>query len=171
MDTNTFILILVVAILITGSVVYIVTSRMVSRNHAALRPAGTDSETRQLQLQAYERLLLLAERISIPSLLQRLHQPGISAKEMQMLLTQNIRSEFDYNLTQQIYVSPNAWQVLKNFKEQNILIIHTVASLMQAGSMSTDLNKQVAEYLSSNTNLNLYDSVSELLSQEAKRLM
>lgn len=144
---------------------------MVSRNHAALRPAGTDSETRQLQLQAYERLLLLAERISIPSLLQRLHQPGISAKEMQMLLTQNIRSEFDYNLTQQIYVSPNAWQVLKNFKEQNILIIHTVASLMQAGSMSTDLNKQVAEYLSSNTNLNLYDSVSELLSQEAKRLM
>lgn len=88
-----------------------------------------------------------------------------------MLLTQNIRSEFDYNLTQQIYVSPNAWQVLKNFKEQNILIIHTVASLMQAGSMSTDLNKQVAEYLSSNTNLNLYDSVSELLSQEAKRLM
>ncbi len=144
---------------------------MISRNHPALRPVGVDNETKQLQLQAYERLLLLAERISIPSLLQRLHQPGISAKEMQLLLTQNVRSEFDYNLTQQIYISANAWQILKNFKEQNILIIHTVASLLQPGSSSTDLNKQVAEYLGANPTLDLYESVTDLLTVEAKKLM
>jgi hypothetical protein len=130
-----------------------------------------DLETKQLQLQAYERLLLLAERISIPSLLQRLHQPGVTSKEMQLLLTQNIRSEFDYNLTQQIYVSQIAWSAVKNFKEQNVLMIHTVASLLPAGSTSSDLNKQVAEYLSNHQTANLYEQVTEILSQEAKKLM
>lgn len=169
MDTNTIILVIVVTILLTGSVVYIVTSRIMNKQ-ASLTPEP-DLETKQLQLQAYERLLLLAERISIPSLLQRLHQPGVTSKEMQLLLTQNIRSEFDYNLTQQIYVSQIAWSAIKNFKEQNVLMIHTVASLLPAGSTSSDLSKQVAEYLSNHQTTNLYEQVTEILSQEAKKLM
>jgi hypothetical protein len=90
---------------------------------------------------------------------------------MQLLLTQNIRSEFDYNLTQQIYVSQIAWSAIKNFKEQNVLMIHTVASLLPAGSTSSDLSKQVAEYLSNHQTTNLYEQVTEILSQEAKKLM
>ena len=44
------------------------------------KPFGsTNPEIRRLQLQAYERLVLLAERIALPNLISRLNQPGISA--------------------------------------------------------------------------------------------
>ena len=71
---------------------------------------------RPLQLQAYERLVMLAERISLPNLISRANQaqPGLSAKEMQLFLLDNIKQEYEYNASQQIYVSPLAWEALKN---------------------------------------------------------
>src|SRR5688500_19480905 len=50
-----------------------------------------------LQLQAYERLVLLTERIALPNLISRLNKPGISAYEMKVILVETIRQEFDYN--------------------------------------------------------------------------
>ncbi|HYC29831.1 MAG TPA: hypothetical protein VEB42_13455, partial [Chitinophagaceae bacterium] len=54
----------------------------------------------QLQLSAYERLILLTERIALPSLVSRLRHEGFSAREMQAMLTEAIRQEFDHNITQ-----------------------------------------------------------------------
>ncbi|MFX8071243.1 hypothetical protein ABTK88_19155, partial [Acinetobacter baumannii] len=73
-----------------------------------------------LQLQAYERLTLLVDRITLPNLISRLNNPDFSAQEMQVLLTQTIKQEFDYNITQQIYVSAESWEAVKNLKEQNM---------------------------------------------------
>jgi hypothetical protein len=59
-------------------------------------PAGAAvvaASTLPLQLQGYERLILLTDRIAIPNLVNRVNQPGLSAKEMQSLLTQHIRQE------------------------------------------------------------------------------
>ncbi len=83
-----------------------------------------------MKLQAYERLILLADRIALPNLISRSNQPGLSAREMQNLLVQTIRQEFDHNITQQIYVSPEAWDAIRNLKEQNMLIINQVASFL-----------------------------------------
>ena len=53
------------------------------KKQPAASPAAPDGfSSRQLQLQAYERLVLLAERIGIPGLVSRLNQPGISARDM-----------------------------------------------------------------------------------------
>ena len=54
--------------------------------------------SQQLQLQAYERLTLLVERIALPNLISRLSQSELSARDMQHLLTHNIREEFEYNI-------------------------------------------------------------------------
>src|SRR5215203_830351 len=69
------------------------------------KPKGsTDAySARPLQLQAYERLVMLAERIAIPNLISRVNQGGIGAKEMQILLLESIKQEYEYNATQQIY--------------------------------------------------------------------
>lgn len=124
-----------------------------------------------MQLQAYERLILLTERISLPNLISRLNQPGLSVKEMQSVLTQNIRQEFDYNITQQIYVTNEAWEAVRNLKDQNLLIINQVASFMPPEANGNDLNKSILEMLIQSPKASLHAVVSEVLSYEAKKLM
>ncbi|GGH66115.1 hypothetical protein HNQ91_001938 [Filimonas zeae] len=124
-----------------------------------------------LQLQAYERLTLLVDRIALPNLITRVNQPGISAREMQMLLTRTLKEEFDYNITQQIYVSAEAWKAIKNLKEQNTLVINQFANALPPQATGLDLSKVLLEYLMTDTKGNLHEVVSEVLSYEAKKLL
>src|ERR1700689_3596711 len=126
--------------------------------------------TKQLQLQAYERLMLLTDRIAIPNLISRVNQPGFSAKQMQLLLTQNIRQEFDHNITQRIYVSPETWDALNKLKEQKLLIINQVASFLPKDASGHDLNKNLLEMMMQNPQTSLHNVVAEALSYEAKKL-
>ncbi|HTR29291.1 MAG TPA: hypothetical protein VMH27_08470 [Puia sp.] len=132
-------------------------------------PAGIPS--RQLQLQAYERLLLLADRIALPNLIQRVNQPGLSAREMQSLLTLSIRQEFEHNITQQIFVTPEAWEVIRNYKDQNTLIINQIASFLPEDASGNDLNRGLLDLLVQNPKASLQNVVSEALSFEAKKLL
>ncbi len=134
------------------------------KNESSLQPL-------QLQLQAYERLILLAERIALPNLISRVNQPGIGGKDMQMLLTHTIRQEFDHNITQQLYVSTEAWEAVRNLKEQNIHIINQVASYLPADVPGAELNRQLLEMIVNNPKVSLHGVVAEVLSFEAKKLM
>ncbi|HEV9036292.1 MAG TPA: hypothetical protein VGQ51_06730 [Puia sp.] len=127
--------------------------------------------TRQLQLQAYERLILLTDRIALPNLIQRVNVPDLGARDMQSLLTQSIRQEFEHNITQQIYVSPEAWDAVRNYKEQNLLIIHQVSSFLPPEATGTDLNKALLDLLVQNPKASLQNVISDALSYEAKNLM
>lgn len=124
-----------------------------------------------LQLQAYERLTVLADRIALPNLISHANIPGISAREMQELLTKQIREEFEYNISQQIYVSPDAWKSLKNLKDQNLLIINQIARSLPENASGLDLNKSILNLLMNDNKKDLHNLVSEVLSYEAKKLM
>lgn len=130
-----------------------------------------DKSTLPLQLQAYERLVLLTERISLPNLVSRINQPELTARQMQQLLTLSIRQEFEHNITQQIYVSREAWEAVNNLKEQNLLIINQIASFLPDTAIAADLNKSLMELLIQNPNASLHNVVSEALQFEAKKLM
>ena len=125
----------------------------------------------QLQLQAYERLILLTERLALPNLIARTNEPGINGKDMQAMLTHTIRQEFDHNITQQLYVSAEAWEAVRNLKEQNIHIINQVASFLPQDVSGTELNKQLLEMIVQNPKVSLHSVVAEVLSYEAKKLM
>ena len=137
------------------------------------KPKANDSSfsARPLQLQAYERLVMLAERIALPNLISRVSQSGMSAKEMQMLLLESIKQEYDYNATQQIYVSPVAWQAIRNLKDQNMLIINQVASVIPVEGKGIDLNRQLLEFVMKDKRGELHSIVLEALNYEAKKLM
>jgi len=123
-----------------------------------------------LQLQAYERLTLLTDRIALPNLISRLGNPEISASEMQFLLIKNIKDEFDYNISQQIYVSPEIWNAIRNLKENNLLIINRVGLSVPSMASAATLNRAILEYLMQDSKANLHEVVSEALSYEAKKL-
>ena len=127
--------------------------------------------TRPLQLQAYERLVLLAERIAIPNLVSRNNQPGLSAREMQLILLESIKQECDYNSTQQIYVSPIAWEAIRNLKDQNMLIINQVASALPPEASSTELSRQLLDFVITQKKGALHNIVLEAINFEAKKIV
>lgn len=174
LTTTELIIQISVALGLGGALVYLlIKQRKQSKQIENTKPAATGNPppSSGLQLQAYERLILLTERIALPNLINRLNQPGINVKEMQSILTQNIRQEFDYNITQQIYVSPESWEAIKNLKDQNLLIVNQVASFMPPEASGTDLNKAILEMLMQSPKASLHGVVSEVLSYEAKKLM
>jgi hypothetical protein len=124
-----------------------------------------------LQLQAYERLVILADRIAIPNLISRNNQPGLSKTDMQVLLTETIKQEFEHNLSQQIYVSADAWEAVRNLKEQNMHLINQVASILPPEANGLDLNKKLLDFVLSQPQGSLHTLVQEVISFEAKKLM
>ena len=165
---------IVIAVLLSGTLALIFWRQRKEAgktNKEVEKSIQPDISTRQLQLQAYERLTLLTDRIAIPNLVNRNSQPGLDAKSMQLLLTQSIRQEYEHNITQQIYVSPEAWDAVRNLKEQNLLIINQVASYLPPDASGYDLNKSLLELIMQNPKSSLHNIVSDALSYEAKKLM
>jgi hypothetical protein len=127
--------------------------------------------TRQMQLAAYERLILLVDRIALPNLISRLNEPGMSSRDMQMVLVHNLKQEFEYNVTQQIYVAHEAWDAVRNLKDQNIMIIAQIASYLPVEASGQDLNRAILEMLAQNPKASLHNVVADVLSFEARKLM
>jgi hypothetical protein len=170
-DTEMYIAV-AIAFILSGTLAYIfwMQRKDAKKGLSTSKTGGAGTATPQ-KLQAYERLILLTDRISLPSLISRSNQPGLNVREMQNLLVQTIRQEFDHNITQQIYVSPEAWDAIRNFKEQNLLIINQVASYLPATASGEDLNKSLLEMMMQNPKASMHHIVSDALSFEAKKLL
>lgn len=130
---------------------------------------SSDKAVLPLQLQAYERMALLVDRINLQNLISRVYQPGLSAVDMQVGLVHTIKAEFDHNVTQQIYVSATAWEAVKTLKEQTITIINQVASQLPPDATAMDFNKQILEvFLQAETSP--AEITAQLVNAEARKL-
>lgn len=89
-----------------------------------------ESEVRKvvtpIQLQAYERLVLFLERMTPNNLVLRCFQAGMTTQLLKDVMIQNIRDEFEHNLSQQLYISEQAWVYIKNAKEDMINTINSI---------------------------------------------
>ncbi len=101
------------------------------------------SELNAIRLQAYERFTILLERIRLDSLVLRLADPAKSASEFRFILSQSIHDEFNHNISQQLYVSEQAWQMIKLSKEEALQIIAKCFSEMSETAVATDLGKAI----------------------------
>jgi hypothetical protein len=98
-----------------------------------------------IRLQAYERIVLFLERISLESLIVRISNTEMSANQLHTAMLNTIRNEFEHNLSQQIYMSPQAWEVVKNARSNMIKIINSEVEKMPAKSTGMALSKQLLE--------------------------
>jgi len=98
-----------------------------------------------VRLQAYERLTLFLERMSMESLIMRTNKQGMDAKKLHSTLLSTIRSEYDHNLAQQIYVSPQAWEVIKSARSNTIKLINTIAEQIPPTATGSELSKNLLE--------------------------
>lgn len=164
MDTSTLTLLLATLALAVAIVAFLRTYREKSDK-------TLDFNTKPLRLQAYERLVILCERISLPNLISRVNQPQASGRDMQYMLIENIKQEFEYNSSQQIYVSQKAWEAVRNLRDQTLLIINSIARTLPQEATAHDLNKGLLEAIMSEDNAALHTYTLETLSEEAKRIM
>lgn len=92
-----------------------------------------------LRLQAYERLILFVERINPANLLVRLHEQGLSAADFEQRLIDEIRAEYQHNVTQQLYVSDAAWSVTKQLKDNTVALIRNAGMGLQVSTSAKEL--------------------------------
>lgn len=166
MDSGTLGLIISIIALLLAVAAIIISSRKKENSEPV-----ENYNVRPLQLQAYERLTVLAERIALPNLISRVSQPGLEARQMQKLLIDNIKQEFEYNISQQVYVSGEAWDAVKKLKDQNILMINQVATSLPLGASGIDLNRQVLEFLMTSNKASLHELVMQGLNEEVRSLI
>lgn len=98
-----------------------------------------------IRLQAYERIILFLERIAPESILVRLNRTGMTANQLQRELQSTIRHEYEHNLSQQTYVSNEAWQKVQIARNQILKIINDSASELKEEASGASLGKLVLE--------------------------
>jgi hypothetical protein len=91
------------------------------------------------KIQAYERIVIFLERINPNNLVIRVHKHGMNARQLQQELTQAIKSEYEHNISQQIFVSHNSWELVKTSKEEIIKLINISASKVAPDAPSNEL--------------------------------
>jgi hypothetical protein len=111
-----------------------------------LRKANQNYTT-PLRLQAYERMLLFMERVSLNNLVSRVLKQGMTARQLQSDLIVTVRAEYEHNLTQQIYVSANSWDAVKLAKEEVIKIINIAATQVAPDAKGAELSQKIFEIL------------------------
>ena len=98
-----------------------------------------------IRLQAYERMALYLERISPNSLILRTFRPGMDIKSLQTAMTKAIRDEWEHNLSQQVYLTTESWNRIREAKEEMINLINGSAVKLSADADPTGLAGAIFE--------------------------
>ena len=67
------------------------------------------------------------------------------ARALQAELLKTIRSEFEHNVAQQIYMSSSAWKAVKAAKEETIKLINISSTKINDDAPGTELGKKILE--------------------------
>ncbi len=125
----------------------------------------------RLRLQAYERLALLIERINPREMIPRIYIKGMTAKDLYAAAIATVHQEFDYNLSQQIYVSQNLWNVIVGLKEQELALLNQINGVMPPDAKGTDFHAKVVDYIGQTEGKQPGQMAIELLNNEAKLVL
>lgn len=120
-----------------------------------------------IRLQAYERMVLFLERINPSGLVMRANK-GMSASAFQGELLKTIRSEFEHNLSQQIYMSNKVWEAVLKAKEETIKLINVAATQVSPDASGMDFAQAVINISSQLSHLPTKDAI-DLIKKEIGR--
>jgi hypothetical protein len=155
------------ALVVFGVVYFILTRFMDEQRKIRLLEVKKEqmSALTPLKLQAYERLTLFLDRISPDNLVLRLSKSGQSASQLRSELIQTIQSEFGHNISQQIYVTNDAWNMIRAVKEQIIGIVETCYQECNENETGRGLGKKILTRLMNEKQISTQKAI-ELLKKE-----
>ena len=122
-----------------------------------------------LRLQAHERMIVFIERINPANLFIRLNAPGLSIREFQAVILNDIRTEFQHNVTQQLYISSVTWNIIKKLKDDTMSMVTNAAAGLPEGVPALDLSMKVLQHMAGLEN-NPYDLTLDLIKEEIHQM-
>lgn len=122
-----------------------------------------------LRLQAHERLIVFVDRLNPANLLVRLHQQGIELATLQAGILNEIKSEYQHNITQQLYVDSVTWNVVMKLKDDTVAMINHAVNELPANSNGIELSKAVLQHMATMKE-NPYDLTIELIKKDIQKL-
>jgi hypothetical protein len=119
------------------------------------------------KMQAYERMILYLERINPSVLLVRLTTANQTASQLKTELMHAINDEFNHNIAQQLYLSPQAWKLIRIVKEQLLQIVHQCYHDIDADAPAVDLSRAILDTMIRNEEVPT-DKAIDFLKKEFK---
>ena len=104
-------------------------------------------KTLPVRMQAFERMALFLERISPESLVMRINKPNMTAAQLKSELLLTIRTEFEHNVAQQVYISSETWELIKSAKNNVISLVTTASDQVKDDATSLTLSQKIFEQL------------------------
>jgi len=167
--TNPLFSLILIAVLLIGGIVFYYREKR--HKNTSQNPPIPASQSTGLIIQAYERLVTLAERIGFKSLISRFPTGSLNTVELGEVLKEAIRNEFEFNLSQQIYVSEKSWTALSDLKDQQLFIIDQLMNALPKEATGKDLQKAMLSYLNADQNASMQSIVLEILRYEARQII
>ena len=96
-----------------------------------------------VRLQAFERVILLLERIDAIQVVKRSIAPGMTSGQLKMKAINEIRNEFNHNVTQQIYLSAASWERVVQAKEEAIKLISVTGTQVPDNVDAIEFSKKI----------------------------
>ncbi|MFC0605006.1 DUF7935 family protein [Winogradskyella pulchriflava] len=112
--------------LVTGTIAYLFFREHIENENNRrnfLITKDLQKEAFPIRLQAYERMSLFLERIAPSKLLTRVNPTSSNKEDYENLLIATIEQEFEHNLSQQIYLSDECWNITIAAKNATIQLI------------------------------------------------
>jgi hypothetical protein len=133
------------------------------------RQLASSKITLPLRLQACERCVVFLERITPDSLIVRVNRDENTVAELQAKLLSSIRSEFEHNISQQLYVSSDSWTYLVNAKNNIVGLINSCSIKLTPNMQAIELSKLIIETYS-NIDVSPTALAKQKIRQEATQL-
>jgi len=92
-----------------------------------------------LRIQAFERVVIFLERINPNSLVVRVNKNGMTARQLHLELVSAVKTEYEHNLSQQIYMSAGAWELIKTAKEEIVQLVNISSSKVPSDANGSEL--------------------------------
>ena len=169
-----FVLAILATLALTGLIFYLLVKRYFDNQQKQRLLQMKLDERREtlrtvtpIRLQAYERMALFLERISPNSLVLRCYQPGMDLKLLQGVMTKNIRDEWEHNLSQQVYLSPELWASIREAKDEMINLVNSSAVSL---TDTADPTRLAATIFASAADRSPVDSALDTMHNELKEL-
>tara|TARA_B110000444_G_scaffold135369_1_gene127136 strand:+ start:29 stop:526 length:498 start_codon:yes stop_codon:yes gene_type:complete len=153
----------ILVLLLINVVVFMVLKRTYRGQN---QPIYSDKEL-ELKLRAYERMIFLVERIEPVGMINRLKLHDMSIELVKSNLINNIVIEYEYNVSQQIYISHELWDIIVLVKDKTINHISSICD-----NLNTDVTIEIflAELIKNQTLDKVYKMAKYKIKLEVKSM-
>lgn len=160
--------------LLTATVIYLIIREFLKseekRKETELRKQ-LSSQITPMKVQAYERMVIFLERLNPSNLVLRVNKHNMTNKQLHHALIQTIKQEYEHNISQQLFISNGAWQLIKTAKEETIKLINIAYSKVPPDNSSNELSLTIINVISSIEKKLPHEIALDYLKKEAAQFL